>query len=309
MDRLDAIAAFVEVAERRGFAPAARHLGVSPSTVTRLVASLEERLSIRVLHRTTRSVTLTAAGERYLVRARRVLADIDEAERAARAERTEPTGRFVVTAPRLFGRREVAPLVCTFLARYPAVRGELRLSDRVVNLVEEGIDVAVRIAHLDDSTLVARRLGATRRVVVASPEYLASHGVPRHPHDLASHAIIHFSADSAPAEWRFEREGRQERFASVPRFATNAADAAIALAERGAGLTMALGYQVADAVASGRLQIVLAAHEPAPLPIQIVYPSARQLSASVRCFVDLAVATCRWSYVKLGTSPAQRTGP
>ncbi len=291
--------AFVAVTERRGFAPAARHLGVSPSTVTRLVASLEEHLSIRLLHRTTRSVTLTPAGARYLERARRVLSDVDEAERTARAERAEPTGRFKVTAPRLFGRREVAPLVCAFLARYPGVRGELRLSDQVENLVEEGIDVAVRIAHLDDSTLVARRVGATRRVVVASPAYLASHGVPRRPHDLARHEIIHFSSGATPAEWRFERDGREERVALVPRFATNAADAAITLAERGAGLTMALGYQVADSVAAGKLRVVLAGHEPPPLPIQLVYPSARQLSASVRCFVDLAVATCQWSYVKL----------
>lgn len=299
MDRLEAMGAFVSVAERRGFAPAARALGVSPSTVTRLVASLEERLSIRLLHRTTRSVTLTPAGARYLERARRVLADVDEAERTARAERTEPTGRFVVTAPRLFGRREVAPLVCAFLARYPAVRGELRLSDRVENLIEEGIDVAVRIAHLDDSTLVARRLGSTRRVVVASPGYLTAHGVPRRPRDLVRHEVIHFSPGAAAPEWRFERDGREERVPVVPRFTTNAADAAISLAERGAGLTMALGYQVADAVASGRLRVVLAGHEPPPLPIQIVYPSARQLSASVRCFTDLAVATCRWSFVKL----------
>lgn len=299
MDRLDAMAAFVAVAERRGFAPAARHLGVSPSTATRLVASLEEHLSIRLLNRTTRSVTLTPAGTRYLERARRVLADVDEAERTARAERMEPTGRFVVSAPQLFGRREVAPLVGAFLERYPAVRGELRLSDRIENLVDEGIDVAVRIAHLDDSSVVARRLGATRRVVVGAPRYLESHGVPRHPGDLAGHEIIHFSPSPATPEWRFERDGRAERIALVPRFATNAADAAAGLAERGAGLTMALGYQVAEPIAGGRLRVVLAGYEPPPLPIQLVYPSARQLSANVRCFVDLAVATCRWNYVKL----------
>lgn len=293
------MAAFIAVAELRGFAPAARRLGVSSSTITRGVAALEDHLAIRLFQRTTRTVRLTAAGERYLERARRVLADVEEAESAARAERAEPMGRFVVAAPQLFGRREVAPLVCAFLARYPAVQGELTLADRLVSLVDEGVDVAVRIAHLDDSTLVARKLGETRRVVVGSPGYLAARGTPRSPRDLARHAIVHFGPSPAPPEWRFFRDGREERLAVVPRFVTNAADAAIALAEQDGGLTMALAYQVADAVKAGRLAVVLSRHEPPPLPIQLVYPSARQLSANVRCFVDLAVATCRWHYVKL----------
>jgi len=297
MDRLQAMTAFVAVAELRGFAPAARRLRRSPSAVTRLVASLEQRLSIRLLQRTTRSVALTDAGARYLDRARRILAAVEEAEGAARAERTEPAGRFVVAAPSLFGRREVAPLVSDFLARHPGVYGELDLADRMVNLVEDGVDVAVRIGVLDDSSLVARKVGETRRVVVGSPRYLASRKKPRSPADLRSHAIVHFRALSPSPEWRFLRGGREERVQLTPRFSTNSADAAIAHAERGGGLAMVLGYQVMDAVKAGRLEVVLPGFEPQPLPIQLVYPGTRLVSANVRAFVDLTLATRDWRFV------------
>ncbi len=299
MDRLDAMTAFVSVAELRGFAAAARRLRCSPATVTRLVAALEERLEIRLLHRTTRSVTLTTGGARYLERARRILADVDEAERSARAERSQPSGRFVVAAPNVFGRRAVAPLLCDFLARYPAVSGELTLADRMVNLVEEGVDVAVRIAVLDDSTLVARRVGATRRVVVAAPSYLASRKKPRAPKDLAAHAIIQCTALTPSRDWKFVRDGREERVAVTPSFVTNSADAAIAFAERGGGLTTVLAYQVVDAVKAGRLEVVLSRYEPPPAPIQLVFPTSRLLSANVRTFVDLALDTCKWNFVDL----------
>ena len=180
--------AFVTVAEHRSFADAARRLAISPSAATRLVAALEQRLGIRLLQRTTRSVTLTDAGARYLESARRILAAVDDAESSARAEVAVPTGRFVVAAPLVFGRREVAPLFSDFLARWPEVTGELVLADRVVNLLEEGIDVAVRIGVLADSSLRVRPLGKTRRVLVASPEYLERRKVPRRPRDLERHA-------------------------------------------------------------------------------------------------------------------------
>src|SRR5271167_4369183 len=179
MDRLDAMQAFVTVADLKGFAPAARKLGLSPSGVTRLIAGLENHLSARLLQRTTRSVTLTDAGARYLERAKRILGDVAEAEEAAQSERSAPTGRFVVAAPSVFGRTHVAPLMSDFLAKYPAVKGELGLSDRMTNLVEEGIDAAVRIGALEDSSYVARQVGATRRVLVASPQYLARRKRPR----------------------------------------------------------------------------------------------------------------------------------
>ncbi|MBA3542305.1 MAG: LysR family transcriptional regulator [Deltaproteobacteria bacterium] len=293
MDRIDAMQAFVTVADLRGFAPAARQLKLSASAITRLVAALEARLSIRLLQRTTRSVTLTDAGARYLERARRILADVTETENLARAERTEPTGHFVVAAPSVFGRRVVGPVMSSFLARYPAVTGELALADRMVNLVEEGVDVAVRIGALDDSSLIARRVGATRRVVVAAPAYLATRKRLRTPDDLAAHAIIQFTG--LGAAWRF----RDQLLALAPRFVTNSADAAIAHAERGGGLTMVLAYQVREAVQVGRLAIVLPKFEPPPLPIQLVHPTTRLLSANVRTFVELVVETCAWQFVEL----------
>jgi DNA-binding transcriptional LysR family regulator len=300
VDRLDAMTAFVAVAELRGFAPAARRLGLSPSGVTRLVAGLEERLDARLLQRTTRSVTLTDAGARYLERARRILADIDEAEGAARAERSEPTGRLLLTAPHLFGRLHVAPLMSAYLARYPAVVGELTLADRLVNLVEEGVDVAVRIGVLSDSSLFARKVGETRRVVVASPEYLARHKKLRTPADLASHDVIQFTSLSPTPEWRFSGEdGRPAAVGFAPRLITNSAEVALGHAEGGGGLAMVLAYQAVESVRAGRLAVVLAKLEPPPLPIHLVYPTTRLLSAKVRAFVDLAVETRDWQFVDL----------
>jgi DNA-binding transcriptional LysR family regulator len=291
MDRFAAMTAFVAVVDLRGFAPAARQLGVSPSAVTRMVAALEERLATRLLQRTTRSLALTDAGARYLARARRILGDLDEAEGAAQAELSEPTGRLVVSAPALFGRLEVAPLMSAYLARYPQVSGELNLSDRVVNLVEDGIDLAVRIGTLTDSSLVARKLGETRRVVVAAPSYLARHPAPKTPKDLSTHAIVHFTALHGTPERRFVVDDRPQTITLAAGLVTNSADAAIAHAERGGGLTMVLAYQVAEAVRAKRLTVVLARCEPPPLPIHLVYPTARLLSAKVRAFVELALAT------------------
>jgi len=220
MDRIETMQAFVTVADQRGFAPAARKLGLSASAVTRMVAALEERVGARLLQRTTRSVMLTDAGERFLERARRILAGVEEAEGAVQAERTQPTGRLVVSAPLGFGRRHVTPLMSTYLKRYPDVAGDLRLSDRMVNLVEEGIDIAVRIGHLPDSSLVARTVGDMRRMVVASPDYLATHGEPHHPQEITAHRIVHFGALSAAPDWRFVENDREVRVACVPRFTT-----------------------------------------------------------------------------------------
>jgi DNA-binding transcriptional LysR family regulator len=298
VDRLEAMNAFVTVAELRGFAAAARRLRVSPSAVTRLIAALEEHLSIRLLHRTTRAVAVTDAGARYLERARRILADVGEAEAAARAEHAAPSGRLAISAPVVFGRREVAPLVSDFLARYPAVIGELTLTDRMVDLVDEGVDVAIRIGALDDSSLRVRAVGATRRVLVASPRYLARHGRPRAPEELAAHATIQFTSMAPGAEWRFERRGREIRVAVRPSFATNSADAAIRHATRGAGIARVLSYQVARLVAARRLEVLLPGFEPPVLPIQVVHAAARQPSAALRAFIEMAAARA-WRYVDL----------
>ena len=296
MDRFSAMKAFVAVADAEGFAPAAARLSMSPSVVTRLVARLEDQLGIRLLQRTTRSVTLTDAGARYLERARRILADVDDAEESALAERGRPTGRLVVTAPAMFGRLHVSPVMCRYLAANPDVIGELSLSDRIVNLVEDGIDLAVRIGHLADSSSIARKAGETRRVVVASPGYLARRGEPASPLELASHQTIQFTPLAPLAEWLFMREGRELRVATSSHYVTNSADAALWHTERDGGLTLVLSYQVADAVKDGRLRIVLADFEPPVLPIHFVYPTSRLLSAKVRSFIDLAASTCDWRF-------------
>jgi DNA-binding transcriptional LysR family regulator len=292
MDRIDAMAAFVAVADLEGFAPAARKLGLSPSNVTRLIAALEDRLGARLLQRTTRSVTLTDVGARYLERARRILSDVEEAEISAQAERTQPSGRLVVSAPIGFGRLHVNPVMSTYLQRHPDVSGELRLSDRMINLVEDGVDLAVRIGHLPDSSLVARSVGDMRRVVVASPEYLQRRGEPNHPAAVASHDTIQFGA----SDWDFVEDGREVRVPCTPRFITNSADAAILHAAQGGGLTRVLAYQAADAIVTGRLKIVLAKFEQPLLPIHIVYPTSRLLSAKVRAFVDLVVEVSDWKF-------------
>ena len=293
MDRIDAMQAFVAVADLKGFAPAARKLGLSPSAVTRLIAALEQRLGARLLQRTTRSVTLTDVGTRYLERARRILADIEEAEGAAEGERTRPSGRLVVSAPVGFGRRHVSPIMSVYLKRYGEVSAELRLSDRMVNLVEEGVDLAVRIGHLPDSSLVARHVGEMPRIVVASPGYLKTRGEPKTPEAIASHDTILFG--STP-EWRFVRDGREFRVTCTPRFSTNIADAAIQYAEADGGLTDVMAYQAADAIKAGRLKVVLAKFQRPALPIHIVYPTSRLLSAKVRAFVDLVVETSEWHF-------------
>lgn len=293
MDRFAAMTAFVTVADLRGFAAAARTLRLSPPAVTRLVAGLEEALSIQLLLRTTRSVSLTDAGARYLAHARRILADVAQAEDAARAARTAPSGRFVVTAPTVFGRREVAPLFSTFLGMYPAVTGELILADRMLNLVDEAVDVAVRIGALEDSALRARTIGATRRVLVASAAYLAHAKRPRSPADLARHALIQILP---LGDWRFARGQRVDVRAQ---FSTNSIDAAIDHAVRGGGIASVLSYQVIEHVRAKRLEVLLPRFELPPLPIQVVYPGSRLHSAATRAFVDLAAAQT-WSFVDLG---------
>jgi DNA-binding transcriptional LysR family regulator len=296
MDRIDAMQAFVAVADLGGFAPAARKLGMSPSGLTRMIAALEERLGARLLQRTTRKVALTDVGARYLERARAILADVEEAEAAAEGERTKPSGRLVVSAPVGFGRLHVSPVMSAYLKRYPEVAGELRLADRMVNMVEDGVDLAVRIGQLADSSLVARHVGEMRRIVVASPSYLKAHGEPKTPAAIASHQTIQFGATAGLADWRFVEDGRELRAAVTPRFTTNSADAAIQYAEAGGGLTRVLAYQAADAIKAGRVRIVLAKFELPAMPIHIIYPTSRLLSAKVRTFIDLVIEISDWHF-------------
>ena len=293
MDRLEAMHVFVTVADLRGFAPAARKLRLSPSAVTRLIAALEEHLGARLLQRTTRQVRLTDVGTRYLERARRILADVEEADGSARAERNRPGGRLVVSAPVGFGRLHVGPVMTDYLKRYPEVTCELRLSDNLVNLVEDAVDAAVRIGHLADSSLVARQVGEMRRITVATPGYLKRHGEPRTPQGLAGHQTILFGPATA---WRFAQDGHDIEVTPSPRFTSNSADAALQYAEAGGGITRVLAYQAAEGLKRGRLKILLAKYEQPALPIHIVYPTSRLLSAKVRAFIDLVVETTQWRF-------------
>src|ERR1700750_23581 len=258
MDRFDAMQAFVAVGVLQGFTSAARNLKKAPSAITRLVAALEERLGARLLQRTTRQVTLTDVGTRYLERARRILADVEEADGSAREERNRPSGRLVVSAPLGFGRLHVGPVMTDYLKRYPEVAAELRLSDNLVNLVEDAVDVAVRIGHLVDSSLVARQVGEMRRITVATPGYLKRHGEPKTPEALHEHQTILFGPATG---WRCAQDARDIELTPSPRFASNSADAALQYAEAGGGITRVLAYQAAEGLKRGRLKILLAKYE------------------------------------------------
>lgn len=293
MDRLDAMRVLAAVADEGGFAAAARRLSLSPPVVTRAVAALEERLGTRLLHRTTRIVRLTEAGARFLVDCRRILGEVEEAEASVTGSGGDVRGHLSVTAPVLFGRRFVSPIVLDFLDRHPRVGVRLMLLDRLVDLIDEGFDVAVRIAHLPDSSLSAVRVGSVRRVVCASPGYLATRGVPRTPVDLAQHEAVTFSSASAADNWPFAAASRTETVRVPTRFVVNTADVAVAAAVDGRGLTRVLSYQVAAELRDGRLKIVLAEFEPPPLPIHVVHREGRRTTAKLRAFLDMAVARLR----------------
>ncbi|MCG5246650.1 LysR family transcriptional regulator [Methylorubrum extorquens] len=292
MDRLQGMRVFVRVAESGGFAGAARALSMSPAAVTRAVAALEAVIGARLFIRTTRSVKLTEAGGRYLEDCRRILAEIAEAEATAAGSTATPTGVLTLTAPVQFGRLYVLPVVTDYLARHPAVAVRALFLDRIVNLIEEGIDVGVRIGHLADSGLTATRVGSVRRVVCAAPGYLERHGVPETPRDLRDHAVIGASIPGALPEWRFGPEGRTTVGVHA-RLVCNTVDASLAAAVDGWGIARLLSYQVAPAVAEGRLRILLSEDEEAPVPIHVVSPEGRRAPAKTRAFVDLAAARLR----------------
>jgi DNA-binding transcriptional LysR family regulator len=293
MDRLEAMRVFVAVAEAQGFATAARRLALSPPAVTRAVSALEERIGARLLHRTTRLVRLTEAGQRFLADAKRILGELEEAEASAAGAHAAPRGQLALTAPMMFGRMHVAPIVLEFLERHPHVDVRMVLLDRIADLMEEGFDVAVRIAHLPDSSLTALRVGAVRRVVCASPAYLRAHGTPQTPADLARFTAIATSGSDAPPEWSFTSAAGVVSMRPPTRLIVNSADVAIAAAIAGRGLTRVLSYQIAPALAAGRLAIVLAAYEHPPLPIHLVHREGRRAAARVRAFVDFAAERLR----------------
>ncbi len=287
MDKLQAITVFVAVAEAQSFAGAARRLAMSPPAVTRAITALEERLQVKLLQRTTRLVRVTDAGQRYLEDAKRILADVDEADEAAAGINAEPAGHLAVTAPAQFGKLYVMPGIVEYLQRYPAMSVTAMVVDRVVNLLEEGMDVGIRIGELPDSSLRALRVGQVRPVVCAAPDYLKRHEAPNHPSELAGHALIAAGGLGAGPDWRFGSGADALSVRVQPRLATTTIDAAIEAAVLGLGLTRLLSYQVAPYLANGQLQTVLTHHEPPPVPIHVLHREGRYASAKVRSFVDL----------------------
>lgn len=288
MDRLHEIEVFVAVADAGSFAKAGVRLRISPPAVTRAISALEDRLGTRVFNRTTRSLATTDTGQRFLEAARRVLADLEAAEKDAVGESTMPQGHLAITASVTFGRSALAPVVFDFLGRYPRVTASVLLLDRVVNLVEEGIDVAVRIGHLPDSNLIAKRIGAVHRVLVASPDYLARRGTPTSPADLRLHSVIAFTGLMPNREWRFLNGPKPGSVSLHPTVEINDAVAAIRAAEMGHGITIALSYMVGDQIRDGKLAPVLDTFALPPQPVHLVYPHARLVAPKIRAFIDFA---------------------
>lgn len=295
VDLIRSMQIYVSVCDLQGLASAARRLELTPSVVTRTINALEQELGVRLLNRTTRSISQTDAGTRFLERARRILADVEEARLSAQEEQGRPRGRISISAPLLFGRMHVAPVASRFLDLYPEAKIELNLADRYVNLVEEGVDLAIRIGSLADSALIARRIGETRRILVASSSYLAAHGTPSRPHELGGHQLIAFQAGEHQRNWSFV-DGSQINVGTNARFLTNSGEAAIDHAMRGGGIAAVFSYQVASELSEGRLTEVLREFAPPSVPIQAVFATTRLLSAKVRVFIDLLDgASSQWT--------------
>lgn len=293
MDRFHLINVFVAVVDAGGFAGAARKLAISPPAVTRAINDLEAHLGVRLLTRTTRVVRMTDAGARYVEDCRRILADLDEAAESVSGLHGTPRGKLTVTAPVLFGAKFVTPIVTEYLTRYPEVTAACWFLDRIVSMMDEGVDVAVRIGELPDSSMHAIKVGQVRRVICVSPDYLAEHGEPRTPDELHQHRLVSSAGVSPAPEWRLVYEGEPRLFKFQPRMTTTSNDAALAAAVGGFGLTRLLSYQVADQLRDGSLQTVLSDFEPPPLPVHVVHREGRQASQKVRAFLDLAIERLR----------------
>jgi DNA-binding transcriptional LysR family regulator len=292
VDKLVAMTTFVRIVDSGSLTAAADALDTSLPTVVRTLAALERHLGISLIKRTTRRLHLTDEGAQYLERCRVILSAVQEAETAV-ASRSEPAGRLSVTASALFGRRHVAPVVSDFVRRHPKVTAELLFVDRVVNLIEEGIDVGIRIAHLEDSSMVAIPVGRTRRVVCASEAYLHRHGVPQTPNDVRQHVCIRHVGLAPRNEWRFRTGTRTAVVPITSAITCNDIDSAINACIDGLGLGMFLSYMLPSEANRGRLRYVLEKFEPEPTPIHVIYPQAKLLSNKVRMFIDECVGKLR----------------
>jgi len=295
MDRLEAMSILVAVAEAGSLTAASRKLRVPLPTVSRKLAELEAHLTTRLIIRSTRKLTLTDAGSAYVAACKHILEQVGEAERAAVGEYSSPRGDLVVTAPIVFGRLHVLPVVTDFLAAFADINVRMLLADRNVHLIDDHIDAAVRIGTLSDSGLVATRVGSVRRVVCASPTYLTAHGTPKSPADLATADCITFERLAPSPSWKFAvpDTAAEQTVAIRSRLAVNTAEAALDAAVAGLGVTRVFSYQAARAVKDGTLRIVLARFEPPPLPVSVIYASQAPLPRKLRAFLDFAVPRLR----------------
>jgi DNA-binding transcriptional LysR family regulator len=298
MDRLETMQVFVQVAERASFAEAARALAVSAARVTRAVAALEQRCGARLLHRTTRVVRPTEAGVRYLAQCKQILAAIDEAEAQAASSQRDLSGQLSITAPVLLGRMHVAPVLFSFLKEHPRLTARVTFADHIVDMLEQQVEVAVRIGNLPDSGLTAIRVGQVRRVTVGAPAYLRAHGTPAHPDALREHALIAFAGMAEPQRWSYAIDGKIDAVAPVPRVTVNSGEVAIEAARAGHGLTKVLSYQVVDDVRAKRLKLLLVDYETPPVPVHVVHIEGRAASRRVRAFVEHAVERLRTSLTR-----------
>jgi DNA-binding transcriptional LysR family regulator len=293
MDRHAEMTAFLAVVEDRSLAAAARRLNLSVPTVTRAIGALESRLGVALLARSTRGVQLTEAGERFAPDCARIVLDVAEAERSAAGLHAQPRGLLTLAAPLLFGQHLLMPILLDYLEQYPDVQIAGQFMDRVPNLHEEAVDVAVLAGELPDSSLFAIKVGSIRCVVCASPAYLAAHGEPATPAALVGHRIVHSLADARLPEWRFLQDGAPLTVGFRPRLTCATNQAAIVAASRGAGLTRCMSYQIAGQVTVGELKLVLTAYETSVMAVHVVYREGRKAAARVRSFVDFAVARLR----------------
>ncbi|WP_415899324.1 LysR substrate-binding domain-containing protein [Neptuniibacter sp. QD48_11] len=291
MDQFHLMNVFVAVAEEQGFAAASRRLNISPPAVTRAVSALEEKLGIKLLTRTTRHVRTTDAGQRYLQDAQRILQELERANESAIGINSEPKGHLSVTAPVLFGQKYVMPSIAEYLNNYPETEVDAVFLDRVVNLMEEGFDVGIRIGHLPDSNMYAKRVGTVRMHWLASSQYLEKAGIPQSPEDLKQHSTIMTNSSSMVQDWKFDYEGKQQSLRLKPRLTVSTNQSAINAAKLHLGIIHTLSYQVEDELNHGELKTVLENYEPPAMPVHIVHREGRQASSKIRSFIDILAKT------------------
>jgi len=290
VDRLEAMTILLAAVDTGSLSGASRHLRIPLATVSRRVAELEEHLKVRLLHRGHRKVVLTDAGRSYVDSSRRIMEEIAEIERTASGEYRAPQGELIITAPAVLGRTHVLAVVAEFQRAFPDIRVRLQLMDRYVNLVEEHVDVAVRIGELADSSMIATRLGLIRRVLCASPAYLKTRGVPKEPADLASHDCVTYDLANT---WEFRRNGATQAIHVPSRLTVNLGEAAVAAAVAGAGISRALSYLIEDLLKSRSLVTLLDSYEPSPMPVSVIFPGQRHVPLKLRAFLDFAVPRLR----------------